>query len=196
MLGRVTAIVLSANMGARLLGAGLGGWMGSVCGVQACLWLALAGFVLQALLISGSAVRTLQRAARRCSLAARGEDPARVQVPPSPHNCRLRVAPMCTGTQPIPFSKTALKDITMQTRREMLAQSSMVAGLLASAGLLPSAAQAAWSQAAFDARPWLKPPRRWAAARRSRAKTSPSRAPTSPKTALSCRWPVPPRCPV
>ena len=40
----------------------------------------------------------------------------------------------------------------MQTRREMLAHSAQVAGLLASAGLLPTAAQAAWSQAAFDAK--------------------------------------------
>lgn len=61
MLGRVTAIFLSANMGARPLGAALGGWMGSAFGAQACLWLALAGFVLQALMIAGSAVRTLQR---------------------------------------------------------------------------------------------------------------------------------------
>jgi len=40
----------------------------------------------------------------------------------------------------------------MQTRREMLAKSATVAGLLASAGMLPMAAQAAWTQAAFDAR--------------------------------------------
>ncbi len=38
------------------------------------------------------------------------------------------------------------------TRREMLSQSAAVAALLASAGLLPQAAQAAWSQAAFDAK--------------------------------------------
>ena len=61
MLGRVTAIFLSANMGARPLGAALGGWVGSAYGAQACLWLALAGFALQAMLIAGSAVRTLQR---------------------------------------------------------------------------------------------------------------------------------------
>ena len=61
MLGRVTAIFLSANMGARPLGAALGGWVGAAYGAQACLWLALIGFVLQALLIAGSAVRTLQR---------------------------------------------------------------------------------------------------------------------------------------
>ena len=40
----------------------------------------------------------------------------------------------------------------MQTRRDMLASSATVAGLLATAGLLPTAAQAAWSQAAFDAK--------------------------------------------
>lgn len=40
----------------------------------------------------------------------------------------------------------------MQTRREMLARSAQVAGLLASAGLLPATAQAAWSQAAFDSK--------------------------------------------
>jgi len=40
----------------------------------------------------------------------------------------------------------------MQTRREMLTKSATVAGLLAAAGLLPQVAQAAWSQAAFDAK--------------------------------------------
>ena len=39
----------------------------------------------------------------------------------------------------------------MQTRREMLGRSAAVAGLLAGLGLLPAAAQAAWSGAAFDA---------------------------------------------
>jgi sulfur-oxidizing protein SoxY len=40
----------------------------------------------------------------------------------------------------------------MQTRREMLARSASVAAALAGLGLLPQAAQAAWSQAAFDAK--------------------------------------------
>ena len=40
----------------------------------------------------------------------------------------------------------------MQTRRDILAHSAQVAGLLAAAGLLPTAAQAAWSQGAFDAK--------------------------------------------
>ena len=61
MLGRVTAIFLTANMGARPVGAALGGWVGAAYGVQACLWLALFGFVVQALMIAGSAVCRLQR---------------------------------------------------------------------------------------------------------------------------------------
>ena len=40
----------------------------------------------------------------------------------------------------------------MQTRREMLTKSAQVAGLLATAGLLPAPAQAAWTQAAFEAK--------------------------------------------
>ena len=40
----------------------------------------------------------------------------------------------------------------MQPRRDVLSGSVKVAALLASAGLLPTAAQAAWSQAAFDAK--------------------------------------------
>ncbi len=60
MLGRVTAIFLAVNMGARPLGAALGGVVGAQWGEAACLWLALAGFVLQAALIAASAVRRLQ----------------------------------------------------------------------------------------------------------------------------------------
>ena len=40
----------------------------------------------------------------------------------------------------------------MQTRRDMLARSASVAAALAGLGLLPRVAQAAWSQAAFDAK--------------------------------------------
>ncbi|MDZ7592960.1 MAG: thiosulfate oxidation carrier protein SoxY [Rubrivivax sp.] len=40
----------------------------------------------------------------------------------------------------------------MPTRREVLAHGATVAGLLASAGLLPQAALAAWSEAAFQAK--------------------------------------------
>jgi predicted MFS family arabinose efflux permease len=61
MLGRVTAIFLAANMGARPLGAALGGVVGQTLGAPGCLLLALAGFVLQAVLVGASAVRGLQR---------------------------------------------------------------------------------------------------------------------------------------
>jgi hypothetical protein len=59
LLGRVTAIFLAVNMGARPLGAALGGFIGARYGVAACLWLALAGFVVQAVVIACSAVRVL-----------------------------------------------------------------------------------------------------------------------------------------
>ena len=61
MLGRVTAIFLAVNMGARPLGAALGGWVGDRFGAPACLLLALTGFVLQAGVIARSAARPLQR---------------------------------------------------------------------------------------------------------------------------------------
>jgi sulfur-oxidizing protein SoxY len=40
----------------------------------------------------------------------------------------------------------------MQTRRDMLSHSAQVAGLLATAGLLPASAMANWSKDAFDAK--------------------------------------------
>ena len=40
----------------------------------------------------------------------------------------------------------------MQTRREVMTHSATVLGLLAAAGLLPTAAQAAWPEAAFAAK--------------------------------------------
>ena len=40
----------------------------------------------------------------------------------------------------------------MQTRRQMLAHSATVAGLMAAAGLLPASAMAAWNGAAFEAK--------------------------------------------
>ncbi len=61
MLGRVSAIFLTANTGARPIGAVLGGFVGATWGEPACLVLALAGFVVQAGLITGSAIRGLQR---------------------------------------------------------------------------------------------------------------------------------------
>ncbi|WP_396271054.1 thiosulfate oxidation carrier protein SoxY [Ideonella sp.] len=40
----------------------------------------------------------------------------------------------------------------MQTRRQILAQSATVAGLMAAAGLLPATAMAAWNGGAFEAK--------------------------------------------
>jgi predicted MFS family arabinose efflux permease len=61
MLGRVSAIFLAANTGARPIGAALGGFVGATWGEPACLVLALAGFVVQAWIIFGSQVRVLRR---------------------------------------------------------------------------------------------------------------------------------------
>jgi predicted MFS family arabinose efflux permease len=61
MLGRVSALFLTVSMGARPLGAALGGLVGSVWGEPACLMLALAGFVVQAWIIFQSKVSHLQQ---------------------------------------------------------------------------------------------------------------------------------------
>ena len=60
IIGRVTAIFLMVNMGARPLGAALGAWMGGQWGETACLVGALGGFTLQALIVSLSALRRLK----------------------------------------------------------------------------------------------------------------------------------------
>jgi len=61
MLGRVGALFLTVNAGARPVGAALGGLVGARWGEAACLWLALAGFVMQAVLIVRSQVGGLRR---------------------------------------------------------------------------------------------------------------------------------------
>lgn len=61
MLGRVSSVFLAVNTGARPLGAALGGAIGASWGASACLVAALAGFVLQAVLILASRVRRLRR---------------------------------------------------------------------------------------------------------------------------------------
>ena len=61
MLGRVSSIFLTVNTGARPLGAALGGLVGAQWGAAACLWLALAGFCLQAAVIFASPVGDLAR---------------------------------------------------------------------------------------------------------------------------------------
>lgn len=60
MLGRVSAVFLAVNAGARPIGAALGGLVGAAWGEPACLWLALAGFILQAAVIFASALGGLR----------------------------------------------------------------------------------------------------------------------------------------
>jgi predicted MFS family arabinose efflux permease len=60
MLGRVSALFLTVNTGARPLGAALGGLVGAQWGEAACLWLALAGFALQLGVIAVSPMRQLR----------------------------------------------------------------------------------------------------------------------------------------
>ena len=60
MLGRVSAIFLTVNAGARPVGAALGGVIGASWGETACLVVALGGFTLQAGFIVASKVRVLK----------------------------------------------------------------------------------------------------------------------------------------
>lgn len=61
MLGRVGSVFLTVNAGARPVGAGLGAIVGGLWGAPACLWLALGGFVLQAVIILLSSMNGLRR---------------------------------------------------------------------------------------------------------------------------------------
>jgi hypothetical protein len=58
MLGRVSALFLTVNMGARPVGAALGGFVGETWGESACL--SLAGFCVQLGMILRSRVSQLQ----------------------------------------------------------------------------------------------------------------------------------------
>jgi predicted MFS family arabinose efflux permease len=60
MLGRVSAVFLTVNAGARPVGAALGGLVGSRWGTSACLLMVLAGFILQAAVILTSRVARLR----------------------------------------------------------------------------------------------------------------------------------------
>ncbi|MBI2769252.1 MAG: MFS transporter [Burkholderiales bacterium] len=61
MLGRVSSVFLTVNAGSRPVGAALGGLVGATWGEPACLWLAFAGFALQAWLIIASSVAGLRQ---------------------------------------------------------------------------------------------------------------------------------------
>jgi hypothetical protein len=60
LLGRVTALLITATAGARPIGAALGAWVGSQWGTSVCLWLAAAGFLVQASMVLGSALLGLK----------------------------------------------------------------------------------------------------------------------------------------
>jgi predicted MFS family arabinose efflux permease len=62
MLGRVSAIMLTATFGARPLGAALGAVLAENVGVSACLWACSAGFVIQFMFIAMSPVARLRQA--------------------------------------------------------------------------------------------------------------------------------------
>jgi predicted MFS family arabinose efflux permease len=59
LLGRVSAIFLTGNAGARPLGAALGGLVGAHWGEAACLGLAVLAFALQLALIARPAISRL-----------------------------------------------------------------------------------------------------------------------------------------
>ncbi|HEX7747683.1 MAG TPA: MFS transporter [Bordetella sp.] len=61
LLGRVSAVFLTANTGARPIGAALGGLIGAHWGESACLTVALAGFILQAIVITCSCAAALRQ---------------------------------------------------------------------------------------------------------------------------------------
>lgn len=61
MLGRVSALFMTANTGARPLGAALGGMLGAAAGPRVCVLVAAAAFVVQAGIILKSAVPALEK---------------------------------------------------------------------------------------------------------------------------------------
>jgi predicted MFS family arabinose efflux permease len=60
MLGRVSAIFLTVNAGARPIGAAIGAMVGATWGEAACLGLSLAGFILQAVVVWISKIKALK----------------------------------------------------------------------------------------------------------------------------------------
>ena len=76
-LGRVGALFLTANAGARPLGAALGALVGTLLGgagdgaaITACLMIAAAGYVLQFVIVLGSSVRHLRTLPSRADAVA------------------------------------------------------------------------------------------------------------------------------
>jgi len=60
MLGRVSALIMTATFGARPIGAAMGAVVAARFGVEACLLVAAGGFLIQLLVISGSRVPKLK----------------------------------------------------------------------------------------------------------------------------------------
>ncbi len=61
LLGRASAVVLTATFGARPLGAAVGTLLAARLGVEACLWASFTGFAAQALVLLASPVPRLAR---------------------------------------------------------------------------------------------------------------------------------------
>lgn len=61
LLGRVSAVILTATFGARPLGALLGAALASRLGLEACLWVSSAGFAAQFAVLATSPVPRLRR---------------------------------------------------------------------------------------------------------------------------------------
>ncbi|MNL87177.1 hypothetical protein D3C87_2162070 [compost metagenome] len=60
MLGRVSALIMTATFGSRPIGAAIGAIVASRYGAPACLAVAAAGFLIQFLVISASSVPRLR----------------------------------------------------------------------------------------------------------------------------------------
>lgn len=61
LLGRVSAVILTATFGARPLGALIGAALASRLGLEACLWVSSAGFAAQFAVLAASPVPRLRR---------------------------------------------------------------------------------------------------------------------------------------
>lgn len=61
LLGRVSAVILTATFGARPVGALIGATLAARAGLDACLWVSTAGFLVQFLVLFASPVRRLRQ---------------------------------------------------------------------------------------------------------------------------------------
>ena len=61
LLGRVSSVIVTANFGARPIGALIGASLAAKFGVEACLWVSTAGFFIQFAVLFTSPVLRLER---------------------------------------------------------------------------------------------------------------------------------------